>query len=178
MTLVSNGKAFHTKRGVFILAACLLMLIVSMQVLFHPSVQAGSRPESPTNLVVVVLSATQIQLGWLDNSTSELGFVIYRSKGKDRYIEMVRTNANVTTYIDDGLSKGTSYYYRIKSFNSFGLSDFFTDGSAVAGDTSLTEEMSLKLQMMQDRRQKTIQTLSNIIEKTSDTASQMIQNLK
>lgn len=173
-----NGIVFNAKKFVFTLMTCLLMLILGTQILFHTSVQAGSRPESPTNLVVAALSSTQIQLGWLDNSTSELGFVIYRSKEKDKYIEVTRTKANVTTCIDSGLIPGITYHYRVRSFNSLGLSDFFTEGSAIAGDDSLSGEFTMKLQSAQQKRQQVFQTLSNILRKANDTTEEIIQNLK
>jgi hypothetical protein len=42
----------------------------------------------------------------------------------------------------------------------------------------ISEEMSLKLQMLTDRRQKVIRTLSNIMKKLSGTANTIVQNLK
>jgi len=42
----------------------------------------------------------------------------------------------------------------------------------------LSEEDSLRLQIAMDRRAKTIQTLSNIIKKTSQTQDSIIQNIK
>ena len=42
----------------------------------------------------------------------------------------------------------------------------------------ISEEMSLKLQMLTDRRQKVITTLSNIMKKLSSTADAIVQNLK
>lgn len=42
----------------------------------------------------------------------------------------------------------------------------------------LSEELSLKLQMLQDRRSKIIQTLSNILKKISQTSDTIISNIK
>jgi len=56
------------------------------------------------------------------------------------------------------------------------------DLQAVAGGSdsmsSLSEEMSLKLQMTMDSRQKTIQTLSDIMKKISTTQDSIIENIK
>jgi hypothetical protein len=43
---------------------------------------------------------------------------------------------------------------------------------------SITEEQALRLQMLMDRRSKAMQTLSNIIKKTSSTADAIISNIK
>jgi hypothetical protein len=56
------------------------------------------------------------------------------------------------------------------------------DLQAVAGGSdsmsSLSEEMSLNLQMTMDSRQKTIQTLSDIMKKISTTQDSIIENIK
>ena len=43
---------------------------------------------------------------------------------------------------------------------------------------NLSEELSLKIQIQTDRRQKIIQTLSNILKKTSNTSDTLISNIK
>jgi hypothetical protein len=44
--------------------------------------------------------------------------------------------------------------------------------------SDLSEQVSLRLQMMMDRRSKMISTLSNIMKKISETSSSIIQNMK
>ncbi len=42
----------------------------------------------------------------------------------------------------------------------------------------LSEELSLKMQLLMDRRAKIIQTLSNILKKISQTSDTLISNIK
>lgn len=54
--------------------------------------------------------------------------------------------------------------------------DKLNKGLDTLGD--LTEEMSLKLQILMERRQKTMQTLSNILKKLGATAETIVSNIK
>lgn len=78
-------------------------------------------PSAPSNALATALTTTQIQLTWSDNSNNETGFKIYRFDGSDfQYFNSV--GANTTTFIDSGLSCGTTYYYKISAYNSTGES--------------------------------------------------------
>ncbi|MFA5857448.1 MAG: SUMF1/EgtB/PvdO family nonheme iron enzyme [Elusimicrobiota bacterium] len=73
---------------------------------------------SPTNLQVIVLSASQIRLMWKDNSNNEYGFIIERKEGVNgTYAQVGTVGANVAKYDDTGLTEGTQYYYRVRSYN-------------------------------------------------------------
>ena len=64
-------------------------------------------------------------MAWEDHSTDELGFKIERKDGsKGMYKEIATVGPNVTSYTDTGLSGGITYYYRVRSYNSAGLSDY------------------------------------------------------
>jgi hypothetical protein len=58
--------------------------------------------------------------------------------------------------------------------------DAYLTGQNVSYDSlsDMSQEQQLKLQMALDRRTKALQTLSNILKKTSDTSQGIIQNLK
>lgn len=85
-------------------------------------------PHAPTLLVATVISSSQVDLSWTDNSTDENGFMIYRAQLEGPDIGPFRfladTEAGVTSYQDTGLTKETRYYYRILAFNSYGYSDY------------------------------------------------------
>jgi hypothetical protein len=60
-------------------------------------------------------------LTWQDNSTNEDGFKIERGVSGS-YAEIASVGPNIQSYADTGLLAGTSYCYRVRSFNSNGVS--------------------------------------------------------
>ena len=81
-------------------------------------------PEAPANLSAVSSAGNEIFLTWEDNSMVEKGFQLERSLDNITFQKIADFNTNVTSYYDNDLSQGTTYYYRIRSYNSFGTSDF------------------------------------------------------
>jgi predicted phage tail protein len=86
----------------------------------------GSAPSAPTNLAAVANASERIALTWLDTATTESGFRIERSAVKiNNFTEIATVGPNLTTYVDDtGLSAGTKYFYRLRSFNGVGASAY------------------------------------------------------
>ena len=82
-------------------------------------------PDAPDNLTLSVVSQTQIDLSWQDNSNNETGFKIERSANdQTNYTQIATVGAGVTTYQDNGLNAYTVYFYRIRAYNGDGNSDF------------------------------------------------------
>ena len=74
-------------------------------------------PAAPMNLSAVASSASQINLTWVDTSTSssnaENGFKVERALSSSGPWQLVAiTAANVTSYANAGLNPSTTYYYR------------------------------------------------------------------
>ncbi|HEY4596789.1 MAG TPA: BACON domain-containing carbohydrate-binding protein, partial [Thermoanaerobaculia bacterium] len=90
--------------------------------------QAGSvaPPAAPSNLTASVLSSTQVQLSWTDNSANETGFTIERldGGGNSGYVVVATVGANVTAYTNAGLTGGTSYSFRVRATNAAGASAY------------------------------------------------------
>jgi uncharacterized protein (TIGR02145 family) len=84
-------------------------------------------PLAPTNLTGEVISGSQINLVWSDNSTNEIGFKVERKTITGTFVEIGNTTTNITTFNDTGLTQNTSYTYRIYSYNSSGNSPNYSN---------------------------------------------------
>jgi len=78
-------------------------------------------PDAPTGLTAVAVSATRIDLGWADASSSEDGFAVERAPGNTTsFVEIGRVGTNVTSFSDLTAQPATAYSYRVRAFNSAG----------------------------------------------------------
>ncbi|HET9532559.1 MAG TPA: choice-of-anchor D domain-containing protein, partial [Blastocatellia bacterium] len=80
-------------------------------------------PAAPSNLTATVVSDTQIDLSWQDNSDNELGFRIERSQDGFNFTEVGAVGSNVTEFSDTTAFANTTFFYRVLAFNSFGNSN-------------------------------------------------------
>ncbi len=82
-------------------------------------------PIPPSNLTALVVSSTQVDLSWNDNSTNEEGFVIQRRLGEAGTWENAGTSAADTAeYQDTTVLPGNEYFYRVYAYNANGNSDY------------------------------------------------------
>lgn len=88
-------------------------------------------PAAPSNLTAAAASSTQINLAWTDNSGNEDGFYIERSPNGTTYTQIASVGSNTTAYSSSGLTASTTYYYRVRAFNSIGASNYTTAASAM-----------------------------------------------
>ncbi len=68
---------------------------------------------------------SSISIKWSDNSGNENGFKIYRSL--DQYLEFVEVGSvasNVTSFTDNSIQPSIQYYYRVRSYNDAGYSNY------------------------------------------------------
>jgi len=87
---------------------------------------------APSNLTTTAVSLLQIDLQW-QGSLGADGYEIERSVTTNTDYSLLATvGSNVTSYSDTGLSQFTTYYYRIRAFNTIG------DRSAWSNETSAT----------------------------------------
>ncbi|MBI3885798.1 MAG: S8 family serine peptidase [Opitutae bacterium] len=87
-------------------------------------------PAAPSNLGATATSSSAINLRWSDNADNEDGFRIERSTNNANFTEFATVGANATSYTDNGLSASTTYYYRVRAFNSVGNSGYSNTASA------------------------------------------------
>ena len=87
-------------------------------------------PPPPSNPPLPISS---LNLTWQDNSTNEDGFQIERKIGTDGlYIPIASVAANYNFYLDTVLVSGTTYCYRVRSFNSSEISGYTNEACATA----------------------------------------------
>ncbi len=100
---------------------------------FETKITSGATaPTSPTSLAAAVVSSSQINLTWQDNSADETGFKIERRlTPTDQWTLLATTITNVTSFPNTSLTDGIKYYYRVYAFNANGNSTFSNEVNAV-----------------------------------------------
>lgn len=96
---------------------------------------APALPAAPTNLVATVVSKSQINLSWQDNASNETGYRVERCKGSTctNFTVIATLGPDATSFANTGLSKNTTYSYRVVAYNASGSSGY----SNVARATTL-----------------------------------------
>ncbi|MDB6024368.1 MAG: hypothetical protein JWM68_591 [Verrucomicrobiales bacterium] len=75
-------------------------------------------PNAPSGLAATAISASQINLTWVDNSSDESGFRVEHSTDNVNFTQFISVGPNVTATSDTGLTPNTLYYYRVRSYNA------------------------------------------------------------
>lgn len=88
---------------------------------------SAAAPAAPTNLAATV-GGSNVTLNWVDNSSNETGFKIYRGP---TWTDIGNVGANVTTFVDSNRPAGV-YVYHINAFNSNNIY------SPISNDVSVT----------------------------------------
>jgi len=84
-------------------------------------------PAAPSNLAGSAVrsgSNTRVTLTWTDNANNETGFEIQRATNLN-FTTGLATNTvgpNITTFNTGNVSRGTTFYFRVRAFNSAGNS--------------------------------------------------------
>jgi len=85
---------------------------------------------TPSYLNASAAGLHQISLSWTDNSDNETGFVIERRTSSSAFGEIYRVGLNITYYQDTGLDAYTTYYYRVRAYNTEEYSPYSNEASA------------------------------------------------
>jgi Fibronectin type III domain len=95
---------------------------------------AGTAPAltAPSQLDATALSSSQIRLRWQDNAGVEDGFRVERCAGTGctAFTQVAVVGYDVTSYVDGGLARNTAYSYRVRAFNSGGVSAYSNTATA------------------------------------------------
>lgn len=96
-------------------------------------IDTNTHPRAPSNLRVINTTPVSISIEWDDNSENELGFIIARRVQGELLFQYIDTvEADVLTYQEMGLTPDNVYFYKVCSYNAYGLSDFTNTVSARA----------------------------------------------
>jgi hypothetical protein len=69
-------------------------------------------------------AADRLMLSWEDNSLNETGFRVERAINNGRFVPIATVAADVVEYVDNDVSRGAEYAYRVCAFNEVGDSPF------------------------------------------------------
>ena len=82
--------------------------------------------KNPSNLQVTDQKKESITLNWTDNADNETGYIVEYSTDNKTFQELGRTEADATTYVANGLTPETVYYFRIQAYGANGLVSPYT----------------------------------------------------
>ncbi len=81
----------------------------------------GTSPFAPTGLAAVATASGRVDLSWA-GSAGATAYNVKRSTVSGSGYTMIVTNSTATTYTDQGLPNGVSYFYVVSAINDFGQS--------------------------------------------------------
>lgn len=87
-----------------------------------PAANSGA-PVAPTKLRGSATTSFSIELAWVHEGNNEAGFIIERGPRTSSIVEVKRVGANITKYVDTGLTDRATYLYRVRAFNASGVSE-------------------------------------------------------
>ncbi len=87
---------------------------------------------APSGLIGSSTLARRINLVWNDNSSNERGFKIERSTDGSTFIRIATRRANLTAFADGARRSGSTYHYRVQSYDASGNSGYSNTVSVVA----------------------------------------------
>jgi hypothetical protein len=109
-----------------------IILIISFSGCKKDDTDGTGVPKAPSGLLATPSSSSEIDLSWTDNSDNETGFKIERSTNNTNWTEIGTVSAGKTTYQNTGLAAATTFYFRVRAYNSAGNSAYT---SSVSGKT-------------------------------------------
>ena len=93
-------------------------------------------PNAPSSLSASAASSSSVTVRWSDNSSDETGFKLERSGNGVDFSEVATLGAGTTSFNDGGLSARTTYYYRVRAYNSAGNSGYSNTGSVTTPEVA------------------------------------------
>ena len=101
---------------------------------------AGTAPFTPTGLTAQAISNAQIDLSWVDGSSTETSFLIERKAASGPFLPLAQLAANSVAYSDITVAPFTNYSYRIRAQGD-GNSVFASQVSIVTPGTGPNDQI-------------------------------------
>jgi len=122
-TAVSNGTTYYYKVSAFNTSG---ESARSTEAAATPN----APPTAPINVTASAVSRSQINLAWTNTATNATGIEVFRSTNNVSFTQIANLPPTATTYSNTGLSRSTTYYYKLDAFNSGGSSPYSNTASA------------------------------------------------
>lgn len=87
-------------------------------------------PAAPSSLAAIAIGTSSIQLSWTDNSNDEDYFTIERSLNGTVWFQPQTIQINSSGFDVTGLQDNTTYYFRLRAGNAYGVSSWTSTASA------------------------------------------------
>lgn len=82
----------------------------------------SAKPNAPYGLKAVA-SGAKVDLKWYDDSNKEESYILERSVDNNTtFVELKKLDRNATTYTDNTVTAGKTYFYQVKAANPLGTS--------------------------------------------------------
>jgi hypothetical protein len=101
----------------------------SIKIYFANSGPYMADTEKPTSFTGVATSPSEVDLFWVDKSTIETEYEIWRRKPGDIFQLAGKTSANATYFHDSGIHPGVAYQYKIRAVNATSRSNYSPSNS-------------------------------------------------
>jgi len=144
---------------------CLLIIVSLMTFLLNsclpettldePS-SLETSPDAPSELNVVLVSNTEIDIFWTDNSDDETNFIVeYGTLADFSNASELSFDANVISASVFNLTENIEYYFRVKAINSVG-------SSVWSNITQIMTTESITFDVIDTRRQQVLAYITNL----------------
>ena len=91
-------------------------------------------PDAASSVSAIAMSNSSVQVDWNDNPSpayNETGFEVYRSTSTGSGYKLIAiTGADILSYLDQGLSANTKYFYIVRAVNNNGASPVSSEVNA------------------------------------------------
>ncbi len=101
----------------------------------YTNLSAYTNPSAVSNLKITGKAGTALRLGWSKNTSAD-GYIIEMYSG-GKWVRIAKITSNATlTYRKAGLKKGTTYKFRVRTYNMVGKTALYGGYVTVSGTTN------------------------------------------